>query len=188
MMNELRQKMEAEKAAQEATAAAARQAMEDEMAKLKAEVQAKQDDAQAQQDAADREAKLRIEMEQKLEHERLETIKRDKEREERIKREEAQIAIRQAEFHEFGQQLDKVLPLVQEANLLSTEFSRNIQFKSQITGDIPDFADGNVKANKAVFKIRVDNHEDGWFYIWEPDKFVSRVEMMREAFNEFADT
>lgn len=38
MMEELRQKMEAEKAAQEAAAAAARQAMEDEMAKLKAEV------------------------------------------------------------------------------------------------------------------------------------------------------
>jgi hypothetical protein len=50
---------------------------------------------------------------------------------------------------------------------------------------MPDF--GDMKAQKREFKIKVDNREGGYFYIWDPDKFSNRVYEMRELYNEYCD-
>ena len=51
---------------------------------------------------------------------------------------------------------------------------------------MPDF--GDLKVEKREFQIKVDNREDGYFYLWEPDKFVNRVEIMRAQFNDYVES
>lgn len=51
---------------------------------------------------------------------------------------------------------------------------------------MPDF--GDLKAEKRIFEIKVDNREDGYFYVWDPDKFTNRVDFMRQQFNDYTDT
>lgn len=40
---------------------------------------------------------------------------------------------------------------------------------------------------KKEFKIKVDNREEGYFYVWDADKFSNRVYMMRDKYNEYVD-
>ena len=69
--------------------------------------------------------------------------------------------------------------------MIAAEFNREIRFNSQLTSAMPDF--GDLKAEKRVFEIKVDNREEGYFYVWNPDKFVNRIELMRQSFNEFVE-
>jgi len=50
---------------------------------------------------------------------------------------------------------------------------------------MPDF--GDIKVEKRIFEIKVDNREAGYFYVWNPSKFTDRVEMMRELYNEYVE-
>ncbi len=156
------------------------------MAKLKAEVEAKKNDEDAQAEAAEREAKMRLEMEFKLEQEKIAAAERERERQEKIRKEEEMIKLRQAENSALEADLERILPLVREANMIAAEFSRDIRFNSQLTSTMPDF--GDIKAEKRIFQIKVDNREDGYFYVWDPEKFVNRVEMMRAMFNEYVES
>ena len=70
--------------------------------------------------------------------------------------------------------------------MIAAEFTRDIRFNSQLTSAMPDF--GDLKAEKRIFQIKVDNREDGYFYVWNPDKFVNRVDMMRNMFNEYIES
>jgi len=185
-MEALRVQMEAEKAEQERERQEMQRKMEEEMARLKAEIEAKQNDADAKQQAEEREAKLRIEMEFKIEQERVQAAEREKERQEKIRREEELIKLRQAENSALEHELERILPLVREANMIAAEFRRDIRFNTQLTSAMPDF--GDLKAQKRVFEIKVDNREVGYFYIWTPEKFSNRVEMMREMFNEYVES
>lgn len=36
--------------------------------------------------------------------------------------------------------------------------------------------------------VKVNNKEDGWYNMWEQDKFESRMHMMRDNLNQFFDT
>ena len=51
---------------------------------------------------------------------------------------------------------------------------------------MPDF--GDMKTTKRDFKIKVDNNEDKYYYMWDLDKFSNRVFMMREALNEYFES
>ena len=48
---------------------------------------------------------------------------------------------------------------------------------------MPDF--GDLNTTQRDFKIKVDNKEDGYYYMWDLNKFSSRVEMMRPLLNDF---
>lgn len=96
------------------------------------------------------------------------------------------IKLRQAENNDLENKLEQILPLVREANMIAAEFSRDIRFNSQLTSAMPDF--GDIKAEKRIFQVKTDNREDGYFYVWEPDKFVNRVEMMRNLFNDYVES
>lgn len=73
-------------------------------------------------------AKAEAEMKHKLEMEKLQFEKEQKEREERIRREEAAIKRKQAEFSALETKLGTVLPMVNEANLISQELKRDITY------------------------------------------------------------
>lgn len=36
--------------------------------------------------------------------------------------------------------------------------------------------------------VRVNNKEDGWYTMWDQDKFESRMHMMRQNLNDYFDT
>ena len=72
------------------------------------------------------------------------------------------------------------MPLVREANMIAAEFQRDIRFNANLTSAMPDF--GDLRGEKRVFQVKVDNREVGYFYMWSPDKFENRIDMMRELF------
>ena len=124
-------------------------ALEEQMAKLQAEVSAKHNDEDAKREAEEREAKLRIEMEFKLEQEKIAAAEREAERQDRIRKEEEMIKLGQAENSAHEQKLAQILPKVREANMISAEFQRDIRFNSQLTSAMPDF--GDLKSEKRIF-------------------------------------
>lgn len=69
--------------------------------------------------------------------------------------------------------------------MIAAELGREIRFNVKMVSTMPDF--GDLKDSKREFKIKVDNKEDGYFYMWEPDKFTNRLYMMRENLNEYFD-
>ena len=59
--------------------------------------------------------------------------------------------------------------MVRDANLLAAEFRRDdIQFSPNLYPQRSDFGD---KFTTLTFAVRVDNHAEGYFYIWDADKF-----------------
>ena len=156
------------------------------MAKMKAEVDAKKNDEEAKAAAEEAERKMRIEMEFKLEQEKLKQQREEAERQERIRMEELAIKRKQEEHAALGNKLDGLLPQINEANLIAAELKREIRFNAKMAAVFPDF--GDLKEAKSDFKIKVDNKEDGYFYMWDDDKFTNRLFMMRELLNEYFDT
>lgn len=56
--------------------------------------------------------------------------------------------------------------------------------------EMPEFG-GEMAESKTDVMIRVDNKEKdkgGYYYMWNADKFESRLEMMRQGLNVFFDT
>lgn len=156
---------------------------------MKAEADAHKSSEQEAQEAAERQARLEAEMKFKLEQQRLDQEKEAAEREERIRREEAQIKRRQLEFSALEAKLGTVLPLVNEANLISQELDRNVRFNVKMVRDMPEFG-GEMAESTTNVMIRVDNKETGvgYYYMWDAEKFENRLPMMRECLNEFFDT
>lgn len=156
------------------------------MLAMKAEIEAKKNDEDAQKEAQEREAKMRIDMEFAIEQEKLKQAREEAERQERIRKEEAAIKRKQEEYAALESKLDGVLPQVNEANMIAAELKREVRFNVKMVSTMPDF--GDLKDSKREFKIKVDNKEEGYFYMWDPEKFTNRLFMMRENVNEFFDT
>jgi len=55
---------------------------------------------------------------------------------------------------------------------------------------MPEFSSELDQDSKTDLMIRVDNKEKngGYYYLWTPEKFESRLEMMRQNLNTFFDT
>ena len=51
---------------------------------------------------------------------------------------------------------------------------------------MPDF--GDMKTTQRDFKIKVDNNEDKYYYLWDLNKFSGRVEMMRPLLNDYFES
>ena len=83
-------------------------------------------------------------------------------------------------------QLGQILPLVNEANLISAELGRAITFSVKMVRHMPD--GGQLQGSQTEVLVRFDNKEDGWWGLWNADKFESRVQMMREILSQYFDT
>ena len=53
--------------------------------------------------------------------------------------------------------------------------------------DIPTNVD-DINNGKTEIVVKVDNNEDGYFYMWSTDTFEDRLQMFREMLNEYFDT
>lgn len=78
-------------------------------------------------------------------------------------------------------------PNIIEANLIAQELNRNISFKPYINYYYMDME--NIKAiekkKKFRIKIQVDNHELGYSYFWDINKFTSRYFLIRELLDQY---
>jgi hypothetical protein len=82
--------------------------------------------------------------------------------------------------------------LVKEANLCAKEFKRNISLDLKLLRELPDWMGKKVsedlKKAKVAIQIQVSNKEEGTHYLWSEDKFVDRVEVIRDLINTYLDT
>lgn len=76
-----------------------------------------------------------------------------------------------------------MLPVVNEANLIATELKRKIVFNTKMVRVMPEF--GQLADSKTDILIKIDNNEDKYFYQWDTDKFMNRMEMIRELLNNY---
>ena len=182
-MQELADKMEAERKAKEAEHAALIAQFEAKMKAMQDEISTKQDDEVEKQKALDREANMRQAMMKQIEEEKVKAQKEEAARLERIQREEANIKNRQAQFSELEKKLSIVLPLINEANLISKELKRDITFQTKMIREMPDTQ--NLQEARTDVVIKVENREIGYYYQWSVDKFQNRLFMMRELLNQY---
>jgi hypothetical protein len=64
-----------------------------------------------------------------------------------------------------------VLEHVQEANAYAQEMKKDVRFIAKLHED--------VSCKKLEVLIRVDNHENGYYYMWTSAKFEDRLNQMR---------
>lgn len=90
----------------------------------------------------------------------------------------------------LGQSLLKYMPMIVESNLMARELRRDISFGPHLAYQFNDPQDvhDDLKddANKMpILKVRVDNHEAGFYYMWDIEKFFSRYFMIKEMLDEY---
>ena len=84
--------------------------------------------------------------------------------------------------------LVKINPNVIEANLIAQELKRNISFKLHISYFYIDLENINKyeKDNKKYrIKIKVENHELGYCYLWDLETFSTRYYMIKDLLEEY---
>jgi len=82
----------------------------------------------------------------------------------------------------LNDELVQVMPRVQEANALSAELKRDINFETKVTS-VMHKTEGTV----SVVMVKVVNEATSAEFIWEKDKFINRVYLMRELYTKFME-
>ena len=119
----------------------------------------------------------------------LEMKKKEEERRRKLEEEEQKIIRKQQEQNDLERRLGVILPLVNEANLISKELKRDIKFNVKLVKTLPETnADGTTDLPKTDILIKVDNFKEGYYYQWPEGKFNDRVFMMRDLLEEYFDT
>lgn len=96
------------------------------------------------------------------------------------------------EHQRLDEVLNTLLPMVKEANLSAEEMKRKIEFEPTIVHEVDERPGMSpleeLKNSKSTVKIKVNNHEDGYEYMWDPEKFSDRLYIMRDVMNEYFDS
>ena len=96
------------------------------------------------------------------------------------------------EHDNLNQTLDTLLPLVKEGNISAEELIRKIEFEPTIVHEVDEKPGQSpldeLKNSKSVVKVRVNNKEDGYHYLWDPEKFTNRLYMIRDVMDEYFET
>lgn len=82
----------------------------------------------------------------------------------------------------------KINPNVIEVNLIAQELKRNISFKLHISYFYIDMDNVNTYEKhhkKYRIKIKVENHELGYCYYWDLNKFSTRYFLIKELLDEY---
>lgn len=69
--------------------------------------------------------------------------------------------------------LGVLLPMVNEANLISKELKRDFKFNVKLVKTIPENLNNSdgLQMSKTEIVVKVDNFEDGYYYQWPEEKF-----------------
>eukprot|EP00002_Diphylleia_rotans_P029124 TRINITY_DN5913_c0_g1_i5.p1 TRINITY_DN5913_c0_g1~~TRINITY_DN5913_c0_g1_i5.p1 ORF type:complete len:883 (-),score=215.53 TRINITY_DN5913_c0_g1_i5:75-2723(-) len=77
--------------------------------------------------------------------------------------------------------LIRVLPLINEANLIGTELKKSVIFEAKIVNRL---VSGSFKPE---VNVRMKNAVTDASWMWSADKFINRVFLMRELYTKFTD-
>lgn len=160
------------------------------LAALQEKANAQKSDEEAQKEAAEAKVRIEAEMKFKIEQQRLDQEKEAADRAERIRLEEIAIKKKQQELTLLEGRLTKILPMVNEANLISAELKRDCKFETKIIREMSQFGPKDSDYHTEL-KVRVDNNNkvDGGYYVmWDFDKFENRLSLMRQDLNAYFDT
>lgn len=91
-----------------------------------------------------------------------------------------------AEYNRIEKELNHLLPLVNEANLASTELQRDLKFNTKLVKRLDPFSADH--ASKTEILVKIDNNEESYFYEWTSEKFQNRLFMIRELLEDYFDT
>ena len=95
----------------------------------------------------------------------------------------------QADYNRVEKEMIHLVPLVNEANIAAQELKRDLKFSTRLVKELnPFLKDGMMTSGKTNVVIKVENHEENYFYEWPADKFSNRIFMIRELLEEFFDT
>jgi len=85
------------------------------------------------------------------------------------------------------QKLSKLIPTVNETNLCAKELGRAFAFSIKLVSIIHDSMNlsplERLKNKKVEIQIKVMNYEEGTTYFWNVDKFMNRLDMIKELVN-----
>lgn len=84
--------------------------------------------------------------------------------------------------------MTKINPNIIEVNLIAKELRRNIEFKLHISYfyiDLDNLTDYENKNKKYRIKVKVINHELGYYYFWDLNKFTSRYFIIKELLDDY---
>jgi kinesin family protein 13 len=93
----------------------------------------------------------------------------------------------------LDQNLARNMPLIVETNLIARELKRDISFNPYLSYQFSDVHDLQEEAKDEnskmlILKVKVENHEEGYFYMWDMEKFLSRYFMIRELLDDYFGT
>lgn len=177
-----------------------KQAQEEQAKKMEQEAKAKMDQLKKEQEEMRKQMQKEYEEKIKLLQQQAdgeaqkkkldeEMKRKEEERARKIKEEEQKIIRRQQEMSDLESRLGVILPLVNEANLISKELKRDIKFNVKLVKTLPETnADGTLEPPKTEIYIKADNFEEGYYYQWPEAKFQDRCFLMRDLINEYFDT
>lgn len=83
----------------------------------------------------------------------------------------------------FSASPSQVMPRVGEANSLSQEMDKSISFQTKIEQSIGSSSQGVG----STVMVQVTNKLTGLEYLWDKQKFVNRVFLMREMYEKFSE-
>lgn len=129
---------------------------------------------------------------QKIENMERERIEREKQQQRELEEQEKLLKERQKENESLEVKLSQLMPLINEANLWAREFERNVTFKTKLISVIPEDINKSpieiLKSRKAEIFVKVNNKDTGDVYLWDMEKFMDRLYVIRELVNTYFDT
>ena len=84
--------------------------------------------------------------------------------------------------------ITKLIPLINEANLSAEKFNKDVHFETELVTTIPESHIALTSEQKTETFIKVSNHELGQSYLWDQEKFIDRLYVIRELVNQYFDT
>lgn len=138
--------------------------------------------------AEDQKRKVEEEIKQRQIEAKLAELKAIEDREEQKR----MLERKKKEHQRLDETLNTLLPMVKEANISAEELKRKYEFEPTIVHEIDDKPGQSpleeLKNSRSKVKVKVTNKEDGYHYMWDPEKFSDRLYMIRDVMNEYFES
>lgn len=94
------------------------------------------------------------------------------------------------------EQLIECMPAVEEANSISEELDKRVKFEimlispemlSKLKGKHEGFENHNMKSTTPEVCVKMKNLENGTEFIWPKEKFLNRLYLMKEMYNNYEE-
>ena len=92
------------------------------------------------------------------------------------------------EKNDLKNQISSYLPQITEVNLIGIELKRMIKLSLMVDYDFVGDENNRTGDKRLILKVKVENLEKGYDYIWDLECFTNRYFMIKELIQQFYDT